>query len=157
MIEFMKKHSNRLLRSAALIACVVTLISAVMAYRWMDGTIRNSYAVWWVADLIVLHLKSNNESWPRSWDDLRDDFDVAAQQSGKPWSFEELSRRVAVDWSLNTNELREAAITGSDFRAVWLSDGTNDHWESREPNRIIRDYLLSGKSDKQLPSRQSAP
>jgi hypothetical protein len=141
----MKNSRKSLVRWAVIVACIAGVLFAVLAYRRMDGTIRNMYSVWWVADMVTDHLAANNDSWPRSWDDLHDDYEAAVKRSGRPWSFEELSQRVVVDWSVDTKTLKEAAAVGSEFRVIWLSDGTNAHWETREPNQMVRDYLRSRK------------
>ena len=107
----------------------------------MDATIRNMYAQWWVADMVTLHLEANGESWPNSWDELRDDYETCIKTSGRPWSFEELSQRVVVNWNVDTTKLKKDVADGSDFRVIWLRDGTTSCWKSREPNQIIRDYL----------------
>jgi hypothetical protein len=108
-------------------------------------SVRNAYAVWWVADMVVEHLKANGGAWPQSWDDLRDDYHTCVKRSGQPWSFEELRSRVVIDWRAEPSELAALANQGSDarFRVIWLKDGSNSHWEHAEPNRIIADYLKS--------------
>lgn len=65
----MRKHVGKLIL-AILVCCVLT---AVLIYRQIDNTLRNCYAQWWVADMIVLHLEANEMNWPHSWIDLRDD------------------------------------------------------------------------------------
>ena len=123
---------------AAFVACVAW---AFFAYRSMDATIRNAYAQWWVADIVTLHLEANDESWPNSWDELRDDYDTCVKTSGRPWSFEELSQRVIVNWNVDTIKLKKVVADGSDFRVIWLRDGSNSSWRGREPNQILKDYL----------------
>jgi hypothetical protein len=98
-----------------------------------------------LADMVVEHLKASGGDWPQNWDELRDDYQICVQRSGQPWSFEELQRRVVVDWQANPIEL--AALADREivppFRVIWLSDGSNSHWEQNEPNQIIADYLKS--------------
>ena len=91
----------------------------------------------------TLHLAANHEVWPHSWDELRDDYETCVKTSGRPWSFEELSRRVVVDWKADTKKLERAVADGSDFRVIWLRDGTAASWKGREPNQIVRNYLRS--------------
>ena len=137
----MRKRLTKLVRWSVLAACVAGVGYAFFVYRTMDGTIRNMYAVWWVADMVTLHLAANNESWPHSWDDLRDDYEYCVKTSGRPWSFEELSQRVVVDWNVDTQKMEQAVADGSDFRVIWLRDGSNSSWRGREPNQILKDYL----------------
>jgi hypothetical protein len=108
--------------------------------------VRNAYAVWWVADMVVEHLEANDGEWPQNWDDLRDDYQTCVNRSGQPWSFEELRSRVVVDWYAKPSELAALANRGSDppFRVIWLTDGSNNYWEHNEPNKIIADYLKPG-------------
>lgn len=107
----------------------------------VSESIRNSYAVWWVADMVVEHMKANQNEWPKSWSDLEDDYQTCVARSRQPWSFDELSQHVTVDW--NVDPLKLAALNDSEIRAIWLADGTDSHWEHAEPNEIIVGYLRS--------------
>ena len=135
----MRKHLRKLIL-AMVLSCIVAV---VLIYRHIDNTIRNCYAQWWVADMVTLHLDANAQQWPRSWSDLRDDYDVCTKRSGTPWTFEELSQRVIVDWRIETGSLRSLTSTNDrpPFRVIWPSDGSSAHWESREPNAMIAEYL----------------
>ena len=73
--------------------------------------------------------------------------------SGRPWSFEELSQRVIVNWNVDTIKLKKVVADGSDFRVIWLRDGTTSYWKSSEPNRIIRDYLRSKMNEQPADAR----
>ncbi len=130
-------------RKLLLVILAAGIVGAFSTYRHIDNKIRNSYAQWWVADMIILHLDANGQSWPQSWQDLRDDYDVCVQRSGRPWTFEELSKRVVVDWSVETQSLRNlpAQQSQAPFRVIWLSDGSLAHWQKREPNKMIAEYL----------------
>jgi len=122
---------------------------------WMGFRVRevihDSYAVWWVADMVVEHLKATEDQWPKDWDELRDDYRTVVKRSGDAWSFEELSSRVCVDWTASVAELRKSALEGDkpNFRVIWLRDERTSHWAGAEPNQIIYDYLMkrSRRSD----------
>ena len=135
----MRKHVGKLIL-AILLSCI---LAVVLIWRHVDNTVRNCYAQWWVADMVILHLNANDQQWPQSWNDLRDDYEVCIKRSGKPWTFEELSERVTVDWSAETDSLRSLHSGNStpSFRVIWPGDGSSAHWESREPNSMIADYL----------------
>ena len=143
----MEKRFSKLAKRTLLAAFVACVAWAFFAYRSMDATIRNAYAQWWVADMVTLHLEANDESWPNSWDELRDDYETSIKTSGRPWSFEELCQRVVVNWNVDTRELKMVVADGLDFRVIWLRDGTTSHWYSREPNQIISDYLRLKMND----------
>ena len=54
---------------------------------------RNMYAQWWIADMVKLHLSNNQDHWPQSWEELVDDYELSAKQSGRLWTFDGNSSR----------------------------------------------------------------
>ncbi len=114
---------------------------AILAYVAVETLYRDAYAVSWVAGMVTQHLEANNEEWPRCWEDLRDDYEVAALASGRPWSFEELTWRVNVDWRADTEQLTNVLSRGERLRVIWLRDGLIAYWGREEPNQIIGEYL----------------
>ncbi len=115
-------------------------ISTVIGVK---NAIRNSYAVWWVADMVVEHLDANDDEWPKDWGDLRDDYQTCVINArAQPWEFDELKRRVGIDWNAEPIDLVARQINGEpEFRAIWLADGSNSNWADAEPNQIVLDYL----------------
>ncbi len=89
-------------------------------------------------------MEANNGDWPRNWDDLRDDYKTCIARSGQPWTFDELSSRVDIDWDANPISLLPIA-DGADpeLRVIWLRSGRDAYWQGREPNTMILDYLKS--------------
>jgi hypothetical protein len=137
------------LRTLFIITTVIAAILGIAVWpfvRAMNG-VRNAYAVWWAADMVVEHLKANDGAWPQDWDDLQDDYQTCVKRSGQPWSFDELQSRVVVDWHADPKQLASLANSNTvpPFRVIWLADGTDNYWESNEPNQIIADYLKSSK------------
>lgn len=110
--------------------------------------IHNSYAVWWAADMVIEHMKIHDGKWPAGWEDLREPYEICAEQSGRPWTFEELQERVAIDWHADPNNLAMAATKNGKptFRVIWLRDGSDAHWKEREPNKMVYDYLKKSPS-----------
>ena len=152
----MRKHVGKLIL-AVVLSCI---LAVVLIYRHINNnTIRNCYAQWWVADMVMLHLDANEGQWPRSWSDLRDDYDVCSKRSGKPWTFEELSERVTVDWKIETDSLRSLPSDNDHppFRVIWPSDGSSAHWESREPNAMIAEYLKLHPAVKEVTEQKEPP
>lgn len=151
----MRKHIGKVIL-AVVLSCI---LAVVFIYRHVDNTIRNCYAQWWVADMVMEHLDANEQRWPRSWSDLRDDYYVCTKRSGTPWTFEELSERVTVDWEIETDSLRRLAL-GSDqptFRVIWPTDGSSAHGERREPNAMIAEYLRSHPAAKEVTEQNPEP
>ncbi|HEX2476243.1 MAG TPA: hypothetical protein VHK01_15940 [Lacipirellulaceae bacterium] len=136
---------RKVYRNVAVLVVVAVLgTGAWCLYRTLDG-IRDAYAVWWVADMVVEHMIANQGAWPRDWDELRDDYQTCVARSGQPWSFEELRSRVIVDWSVDPKRLAAIASRGTrpPFRVIWLANGRENYWERREPNQIIAEHLKS--------------
>lgn len=140
------KHSK--LRIGCIVIVVLLLVAAYYLHRTKE-VIHNSYAVWWVADMVVEHMKANDNQWPKQWDDLRDDYQTSINRSGQPWSFDELSSRTQIDWQAVPADLlaQSKGHKTAQFRVITLTDGTDSHWESSEPNQIILDYLRSNTSE----------
>ena len=125
-----------------LVAVAAVVSFAVATMLGINNTIRGSYAVWWVADMCIEHMKANDGDWPRNWDDLRDDYQTCVARSGQPWTFDELSSRVEVDWDANPIGLLPLSDDSAvNLRVIWLRNGSDSHWSGREPNTMILDYL----------------
>lgn len=134
------RQRTTVIRAIALSALLFVVIGGGVTYfvlRNVERVVKNAYAVWWVADMVVEHMKSNQNRWPRNWDDLREPYAALAQRSGQPWTFDELRERVVVDWKANPKSLAKE----NSFRVIWLKDGTSSHYEGCEPNEIVRRYL----------------
>jgi hypothetical protein len=120
-------------------AVIVAVIVMVLIGGWMLccalKAVEDSYEVWWVAESVVEYLKANDNRWPKSWGDLREPSQKC--RAVKTCQFEELRLRVDVDWNANP----EALAKESSFRVIWLKDGSDAHWDLREPNTIVRAYL----------------
>ncbi len=115
---------------------------AWFAYHKVDASVRNSYAVWWVAAMVIEHMQAHDGDWPKDWSDLNDDYELCVRRSGRPWTFEELRGRVIVDWQADTKQLTDQARRGQPFRVIWLADGTDSHYQSHEPNKMLSAYFL---------------
>lgn len=108
-----------------------------LAYQYVDGVITDAYAQWWVASMIVEHMERNNDSWPHSWDELEESYEICAGRSGKVWAFDDIRSRVHVDFAADPLKLAKAP----GFQVISLRNGKRTHWERREPNEIIWRYL----------------
>ena len=93
--------------------------------------------------MVIEHMIANDNQWPSSWGDLRVDYQTCVNRSGEPWTFDELQARVLVDFTVDSKELSAAiqARSQPDFRVIWLSDGTESHFQSHEPNTMIFNYF----------------
>ncbi len=136
------------------IVTVFILVSAYLAYKCYHVVyvvIPNSYAAWTTGDLIVEYLKTHNDRWPQSWDDLRE-AKASIESRGDPiyWNFNALPKMVSINWNADPKELSNAQPLGNEipFRVVAKQDGSavDACWgEDTEPNRQIYKYLKKRK------------
>jgi hypothetical protein len=111
-------------------------------YRVASVVMPNAYAADWTAQFVIEHLKANNNNWPKSWEDLRDEFDTLANPQHYAWSWEELQSRVTVDWDADSAILAAADRTADPpFHVIRLTDDSNCCFVNGEPNRQVYNYL----------------
>ena len=117
---------------------------------------KRAYAVWWTADLVIEYMESHQGTWPRNWEELRPlteptsrvteskepDGRVIVEFRPTP-SVDELRHLVEVDWDADVDQLIAEGRQGKSppFRVIYLRDGRTTHYEGREPNQMILDYL----------------
>jgi hypothetical protein len=130
------------LRTALIVPAILVTLLAYAAYSYNETT-RNAYTAWWAASMIIEHLDANDEHWPANWHELHDDYEICVKRSGSPWTFNEIRERVAVDFTIDSQKIRESLSTGNPpaLRAIWLSDGTVSYFGKREPNSMILEYM----------------
>lgn len=129
----------------ATVLFVATAGVVYVVYQSAMTAVHNSYAVWWVADVVIEHMETHDGAWPKGRNDLRESYASLTKKRHHPGTFEELESRVDVDWSANPEKLAQAVPTPDTppFRVIWLRDGSLHHWSGREPNQMILDYLSS--------------
>lgn len=85
----------------------------------------NAYALEWASVFVIEHMEANENRWPTSWADLKDEYDsqVASGHTPAP-TWQELQSRVEIDWDVDVDLLVTADPKNDPpFRAIWLSDG----------------------------------
>jgi len=131
--------------AAALLIFLIGVIGYVIhrVNHVVTVTVPNAYAMEWVSGMVIGHMEANQGQWPRGWDELRDDYEAAVEQSGGPWSFEDLRSRSSVDWDADPKELVQAEWEGDGppFYVVTVKEGKHVYWEPTEPNTRILEYL----------------
>jgi hypothetical protein len=137
---------HRILNTIAIVT-VLGLLAAAGYGIWMlkkaSELSRDSDAVLLVAEMVVEHLEANGEEWPRSWDDLRDDYKVCKGRSEQPRTFEELRELVCVDWSATSASMMKAVSENArpTAKVIWLANGGTVHWRGGEPNQIVFNHF----------------
>ena len=143
------------IRTLLFVSAISAVILAVIAFVSLTlssvlSGVKDSYAVDWASEFVIQHLSANNNRWPTSWDDLRDEYDDAVKRGRTPAvTWEEMLDRVEIDWSADPNTVAEATVKHDrKFRVIWLSDGSRTPREELdEPNWKILDYLQSASED----------
>jgi hypothetical protein len=160
---------RRLIVALGIVVVALAVWAAIGFFRRVAELPREAYAVWWAADLVIACLERHDGAWPRSWEDLQDLADGAsevtesAERGGSiivefrpKASIEELKRLVEIDWDADPNELRRMPRKDGapPFRVIYLRNGKSTHYEGREPNQMILEYLKSKHrvKEKQAPS-----
>jgi hypothetical protein len=137
---------NKILNAVA-ITVVVGLLAAAGLGVWVltqaSKLTNDSNAVGLAAEMIVHHLRNNDNAWPQSWEELRRDYKVCVKDFDPPPTFEDLRARVCVDWSMTSELLAQLAIEGIQptSKVIWLCDGSTVHWRGAEPNRYVLNHF----------------
>jgi hypothetical protein len=117
--------------------------------RMVSVTIPHSYAAWETGNLLVEYMETHSNSWPRSWDQLRDATNRARDKGRSVYcTFEKLPGIVKIDWNFEPETLVNSDTNWEQrFRKVvtQLDGSTLDSaWgPDTEPNAKVRNYLLS--------------
>lgn len=132
--------------SAAALAVAVWIgIRVVYSLRRLP----EAYAAWDTGTLLVEYLRTHDNHWPTSWDDLFTVLDTSpasqlvlrgphsAEQDYK----ESLRKMIRVDWSFDP-------ARPSDVSPVTRPDGSTFPvlWNGADPNEMIREHLELGHS-----------
>jgi hypothetical protein len=146
------KTRNKIL-FASIIALAIPMayiLYAVLKLREMP----EAYAAWDTGVLLVEYMKSHDDHWPRSWDDLaevvaadRDPKIVMKGNSGDPIAYVRcLGDFAKVDWTFDPQHDRGYPI-------VTAPDGTpiSKMWE--DPNQTVRQHLKDRATTLPTPRR----
>ncbi len=119
---------------------VALIAVAVITYMisLTGNVVRDAYASDWTTEFLILHLQSNDNSWPSSWEDLEDEHKAQYPQPC-PFTFTELRDRVELNFNLDTAEIANAKTPIAFFR---LKSGSGANYGG-DPNVRIRDYLTN--------------
>lgn len=127
------------------ILCFGAVLSVLYVFRIAHTTpryIRQAYAGWTTADLIVLY-SSVNKAAPSSWGDLYRISDQASNFTFRA-KVDELEANIWVDWDALQQLYNNPDQTN---RALIIMDNKKKqlriHWEGAEPNDIVTSYFRS--------------
>ena len=122
------------------------MIAALMIFWISDLFTSNAKCQRAAAAMVIEHLRTHQNAWPKHWNDLQDDYEIVAKRWGLNQTFAQLKRRVGIVWDADPDVLRsaESGTNGEPpFHVIWAIDGSSDLevWENEEPNQMIWNYL----------------
>lgn len=124
-----------------ILAMTVGVVYAAFVFKSVVELPQDAYASDWTAAFIIEHLKATENTWPKSWLDLQDEFDRMADPSHYAWSFAELQERIQVRFDLTSDQVRDA---DPPIQAIRLTSGRGVSYGG-DPNVDVRECLRTGK------------
>lgn len=141
-----RASSHRWLSITWFLIGAVTASSVFFGYcLWnsVDHVLKDPYAVWQTAGMVVEYMEKNQNRWPTSWVELGKTRQ-GPYASDSNFTLEQLRQLVVIDWNAVPKQLAKAEFNDDDqppFRVIWLRNGRSMEWSRAEPNRIILEYL----------------
>jgi hypothetical protein len=128
-----------------IVLAVVVLAAGVTAYIIVSSIgemFRDCYDQWAVADIIIEHMERNNGSWPKSWEDLREAYEICGGHRSVS-RLDDLRKRIVIRFDANPAELAKAPSVADQppFHVIYLQNGKNHYIGGHEPNAMIQQYL----------------
>jgi hypothetical protein len=139
---------------AALLPLLAIAGFAYLACTTRTG-VNDAYAMWGAADMVIDYMETHDGQWPRSWQDLRPQFQM--DEGRVPgWSFSEFQGRIAIDFEADARWLCEQAVESprATFRVVW-ANGSHGVRIGDGPNQMLCDYFRR-KAETKQPQNRSA-
>ena len=116
--------------------CLVILAIGLGVYGYISLTekIRDSYAQWGTAEMIIA-FEEENDKMPSNWENLSQFSDRAYHSVGL--SFDEVRDRIVINFS-ELDRLREYYMRTQDVpEIIQTSSGEDWHWGGAEPNQLV--------------------
>ncbi|WP_182869751.1 hypothetical protein [Stieleria mannarensis] len=99
---------------------------------------QSTYAARLVAQMCVRHMSFNGDSWPKGWQELRDDFAPCMARTRQSWDFDDLKERVGVDWNLDPADLLTVPDSAT---VIWVASDPDFPFHGTTPNAIVLRHL----------------
>jgi len=143
------KSSSTMSRNKKIVLGMALAIIGAVAYfaigiLYTLSHLKEAYAAWDTGTLLVEYMRSHDDRWPSSWDDLltilNTDYGrtilLRGAQAGDIVYARSLGSMVAVDWTFNPRQ--------PDYnKPISRPDGTAFPvvWKGAEPNEMVSEYL----------------
>jgi len=129
----------------------IVAIATVAVLGWIGFRIvytfqqtSDAYAAWDTGTLLVEYMRTHEDRWPASWDELLSVLEsesghqilLRGAQAGDIQYVRSLREKIAVDWSFDPDRASQRnPVTRLDGTALPVT------WEGAEPNEMVREYL----------------
>lgn len=140
----MKRRTRIILISIVLGVVVAAGTIGYFVWRSVNEVWLDAYSGWLAAEMVIEYMETHDKVWPKSWTDLQGTFGRASLRvRGLPLTFEEVRRRVDVDFTADPAVLAKAFPNEEHpaFRVIRLRNGHFTYWQAHEPNCTILWYL----------------
>ncbi len=146
-MERRKPKVFRLRNLLIVLGVAIFAVLAVTVYEvfYMLKRIPEAYAAWDTGTILVEYMKSHEDRWPASWDDLLSVMEgetggaivLRGSHAGDIEYARRLRDTVAVDWAFDP-------ARGDGRSPVMRRDGTAFPivWKGAEPNEMVRAHLM---------------
>ncbi len=135
----LRQRATSIASAGILIAIIATPIAG---FLWLRGAIIHETemnALWHTQTMLIRHLFRTRGEWPRSWDDLEEDFQPT-NNSKRTDSIKTLQEHVDVDFNLDVRSIDPAE---TDEPPSFISLKSRRHaTETQTANRQLREYIV---------------
>jgi hypothetical protein len=127
---------------ASILFSVIAVPSCVLLIgQKLSEGINDAYAQWGAADMVVNYMRNHDGDWPTNWESLESYFASGNGRVGG-WTFDKFKSRVRIDFSANSNDLRNASLSSEQVPFDVI--GPTSFWSSQiggGPNEIVHLYF----------------
>jgi hypothetical protein len=127
----------------AVFAVVVIALLVVWSIHRTTERIADQYAALQASDMLISFMETHHGRWPKRWEDLHDACDVVAARGENYCTFDEVKKRVWVDFGLTINDLRRIAQGSATERRFFLrlQSGEDAAWCDSDRNASVAEYI----------------
>ena len=133
----------------------VVLMMGASIYWYKANQLDDGYAQFATGQMVVDFLKKNENRWPRSWDDLKPQYQVFGRKTG--WTLDDFNRRIFLDFTPNIDALLEKALAKErPVFSVIRAKYTSGFYSLENANETIARYFREGSLCSADPSHRDS-
>jgi hypothetical protein len=124
---------------------LILIIIGVYYYYHINHDLVEAYEAEWAGEMCVEYMKTHNDGWPSSWDELTSTFSAISVNHGHPFSFNDIRNAIIIDWSFKPMEYK---LDAGPPHAFSERDGHSNYWSGHRPDEIVYRYLQERRDEK---------